>query len=132
MKTSVETLVSALQKSWHRDTSYSPEEWNEDNSARGQCTVSALVIQHYLGGDLQRYKVEGPDIDEMHYCNVLPGGTVLDTTASQYKVPVTLTIAPFELKGFSSARDKRLADKETRLRYERLLDRVAKYLNNQE
>lgn len=129
MKPSIENLLIALQKSWHRDTSYSPAEWSEVNPARGQCTVSALVIQHYLGGELQRYEVSGINTNETHYCNILPDGTVIDSTASQYKTPVTLSIKPIRLNGFLSARDKRLADEETRLRYEKLLDRVTRHIN---
>ncbi|CAN5396864.1 hypothetical protein BH09PAT4_BH09PAT4_00220 [soil metagenome] len=125
----IENVIQALQRSWQRDTSYSPVEWSQENSARGQCTVSALVVQHYLGGDLRRYRVTGPNIDETHYCNLLPDGTLLDTTASQYRVPVTLTVKPFALIGYSSAREKRLADDDTRRRYEKLLERVAKYID---
>lgn len=50
--------------------------------------VSSLVAQDYFGGDSVRYAVKGDGIDEMHYCNLLEDGVLLDTTRSQYQVPV--------------------------------------------
>lgn len=124
----IEQIIEALQNSWSADTSFDASEWSPENPARGQCVVSSLVVQHYLGGDLRRFRVSAPGLKETHYCNVLENGMVLDTTASQYKVPVTLEIVPVDLKGFASIRDKRLAEGETRTRYEILKLRVADYL----
>ena len=124
MKPSVEELIKALQNSWAGDTSFDASEWNEASPARGQCVVSSLVVQKYLGGDLRRYRVTGDGVEETHYCNILPDGTVLDTTASQYDRPMSFRVEPVDLKGFESIREKRLAEYETRSRYELLLDRV--------
>jgi hypothetical protein len=122
-------ITAALQASWNRDTAFDATEWSADNPARGNCVVSSLVVQDYLGGDLRRYHVTDDDgLQETHYVNQLPDGTVVDTTASQYQQPVTLTVVPIELKGYASARDKRLADEDTRRRYELLQGRVAAYL----
>lgn len=128
MKPSIEQLVKAIQNSWSAETSYDASDWSAQNPARGHCVVSSLIIQKYLGGDLRRYRVSGSDFDETHYCNILTDGTLLDVTASQYKSPVSFTATPINLKGFASIRDKRLADRETRLRYELLLERVKSYL----
>ncbi len=124
MKPSIEELVKALQNSWSGETSFDATAWNENNPARGQCVVSSLVVQKYLGGDLLRYRVTGDGFKETHYCNVLIDGTVLDTTATQYKEPVTFEVVPVNLKGFDTVREKRLAEDETRSRYEVLLHRV--------
>jgi hypothetical protein len=123
-------IVKALHKTWASDTCFVAEEWSEDNPARGQCVVSSLVVQDYLGGELRRYHVIGDGFKETHYCNILADGTILDTTASQYRTPVTLEIVPIDLKGFASVREKRLADNVTRNHYELLKKRVASYLAN--
>lgn len=128
-KPSIEQLVSALHASWSRETCFEASEWSEDNPARGQCVASSLVVQEYLGGDLLRYEVSDTNgLEEKHYCNILTDGTILDTTGSQYKTPVTLRISPVGLKGFSSVREKRLADNETREKYTLLSIRVAGHL----
>lgn len=131
MKPSIEALIKALQNSWSADTCFDASEWTAENPARGQCVVSSLVVQKYLGGELQRYRVTGNGITETHYCNVLSDGTVLDTTASQYKQPMTFKVAPVDIAGFASIREKRLSEDETRSRYELLLSRVEQQLESQ-
>lgn len=117
-------LAKALRQSWAADTAFDASDWSEANPARGQCVVSALVVQDYFGGDLQRYKVQG-DVEETHYVNLLFEGVIFDTTASQYDGKnVQLTPVPVNLKGFASAREKCLAGGDTRERYERLRRRV--------
>lgn len=130
MKPSIEQLARALHQSWAADTAFAAEEWSHENPARGQCVVSSLVIQKYLGGELVRYRFEAPDFKETHYCNQLRDGTVLDTTAAQYNAPVTLRVDPVDPGSFGSVRDKRLAETETRERYELLLSRVESHLQN--
>jgi hypothetical protein len=129
MKPSIEALIKALQNSWSADTCFDASEWNADNPALGQCVVSSLVVQKYLGGELQRYRVTGDGVTDTHYCNILNDGTLLDTTASQYRQPMTFKVAPVDPKGFASIREKRLAEEETRSRYELLLSRVEQQLN---
>jgi hypothetical protein len=125
---SLQRLTAALHASWGPDTDLDPSRWSADNPARGQCVVSSLVVQDYYGGDFRRYRTHYEGHMEMHYCNILPDGTIIDTTASQYQTPVTLEILPIDLKGFATIRDKRLADDETSQRYEILKLRVAAYL----
>lgn len=121
---SLEQVIDALRHSWSYETTFDHPGWSEQNPARGQCQVSSLVMQDYFGGELRRYQVLGEGLDERHYCNVLDGGVVIDTTASQYTTPVQLTILPVELGEFASIRDKRLSDDETRGRYELLAQKV--------
>lgn len=128
MELNIQLIINALHSSWGADTAFDPSEWSEDNKARGQCVVSSLVVQDYLGGELVRYTIDEIDLHETHYANMLDGGAVLDTTASQYVRPVTMRIKPIDLKGFASAREKRLADDSTRKRYEILKARVDQLL----
>lgn len=125
---SLSELTAALHKAWSGETSSWGDEWPSDNPARGQCVPSSLVVQDYYGGDLIRFAVRGEGISENHYCNLLKGGTLLDTTRSQYKIPVTLQVHPVTLAGYANVREKRLDDEETRMRYEVLKRRVAAIL----
>ncbi len=124
--------MAALQESWSKETSFTPDEWSVQNPARGQCLASTLVIQDYIGGDIRRYDVEAKDFNETHYCNVLLDGAVLDTTALQYDKPVRLTVTPIDLKGYATARARYLADTSTRSKYELLKGRVTKALSQQQ
>lgn len=127
IKPPLDELLTTLHAAWGPDTCFMKSEWNAQNPARGQCVVSSLVVQDYLGGELMRYKVRGDGIEEMHYCNVLDGGAILDTTGQQYNDTVTMQMSPVSLDGFASIRAKRLADAETKTRYELLKSRVVLY-----
>lgn len=128
MKPTLQEISKALQASWGADTAYSPEDWSNDNKARGQCVISSLVVQDYLGGDLIRYEISQDQLHETHYMNQLSDGTVIDTTASQYTSAVSMKRKPIDSGEFVSIRDKRLADKSTATRYEILKRRVEHYL----
>ena len=123
-------VIKALEESWCADTAFNKNDWSPENSARGQCVVSSLVIQDYFGGDLLKYSVAGEGLSETHYFNRLSDGRLIDTTEKQYTSPVSLTPAPVSFDGFSSIREKRLSDDDTRLRYELLKARVSNYLEN--
>jgi len=97
MKPTFEAVIAALQATWQADTTYDPDTWSENNKARGQCVVSSLVIQDYFGGDLLRYTIDEKNLHETHYVNKLRNGTIIDTTSSQYKVPVTMRVKPVQL-----------------------------------
>lgn len=130
MQPTIQELTAALHASWGADTCFDASEWSTDNPARGQCVVSSLIVQDYIGGELLRYEVGNNGQPETHYCNQLPDGTILDTTGSQYRTPVTLRIKPIDLKGHTNVRAKRLADDETCQRYELLKQRVADFLSS--
>lgn len=126
----LDALAEALRQSWSADTAYAASGWSGENPARGQCVVSSLVVQDYLGGDLVRYAVSGDGFEETHYVNQLADGTILDTTAAQYRVPVMLQQKPIDLGSYGTAREKRLADADTARRYALLRSRVKSYLDS--
>jgi hypothetical protein len=121
-------LIHALEASWGPDTAYDKNDWSAENPARGQCVVSSLIVQDHLGGELLKYSVKGDNLSETHYFNQLPDGSTLDTTASQYATPVSFAPDTISFDGFSSIREKRLNDDDTRKRYELLKGRVDSYL----
>ncbi|MES2630606.1 MAG: hypothetical protein V4611_01495 [Patescibacteria group bacterium] len=131
-KPTLQQLTAALHEAWDEKTGYAGVGiWTRDNPARGQCVTSSLAVQDYFGGDIVRYQVNGDDIDETHYFNILDDGTVLDTTGSQYKIPVSMRPKPVNLGNYSTLRDKRLADDETKYRYGLLKTKVESILDKQ-
>ena len=122
MKPDILHITEALRASWCPETSTLGDDLPVDNPARGQCVVSSLVVQDFLGGDLFRVRVSGDGIDERHYYNVLDDSTVIDTTREQYQGrPVSLVPEPVDLEGkYVSIREKVLDNEDTRKRYELL------------
>lgn len=84
---SLELLRPVLRAGWGPDTCdpHDLEHWRHDNPARGQCGVTALVIQDLLGGDLILGEVfAGKTKVGHHYWNRLLDGSVVDLTADQF------------------------------------------------
>lgn len=74
-------LRSALEWAWSADTS-AAQDWTPTNPSRGQCAVTAMVVQDRFGGELLRVVNEG----ESHYFNRLNDGTEVDLTRDQFEV----------------------------------------------
>lgn len=85
MPLDLDTLEAAIQASWRADTSDHPETWSADNPAKGQCAVTAKVVQDYFGGTLHVAPVlrDGQPV-EAHCWNVLPDGSHVDLTRDQF------------------------------------------------
>ena len=85
---SVQMLRPLLRAAWGPDTCdpHDLENWRPDNPSRGQCGVTALVIQDLLGGDLILGEVYvGKSKVGHHYWNRLPDGSEVDLTADQFQ-----------------------------------------------
>jgi hypothetical protein len=76
----------AIRASWSRETSEDPDQWSEENSARGQCVATALVVRELLGGEILIANVlrDGARV-ERHAWNRLPSGLGLDLTREQFR-----------------------------------------------
>jgi hypothetical protein len=68
--------------------------WDPANPARGQCGVTALIVNDLLGGDLVRAEVHvaGERVD-FHWWNLLPGGVEVDLTRDQFGPEEIVTAA---------------------------------------
>jgi hypothetical protein len=79
-------LHDALEHSWEADTcaEYERDKWSSCLPAFGQCAVTALVVQDFVGGKM----VKDPDND--HYWNVLENGTEIDLTREQFAEGIVL------------------------------------------
>ncbi len=80
MQDNSERLYYALKKSWSGETS---SLWSRENPARGQGSVTALVVQDIFGGELAKTAVSGAE----HFYNIVEG-TRWDFTFSQFDTPV--------------------------------------------
>ncbi len=125
---SIQQLMGILKLAWSRETSFTPEEWSEANRARGQCVVSALVINDHFGGHFRRYEVEFGETTEKHYANVLPDGVVIDVAGGQYPPGTKMMESPVDVGNFASIREKLLSDEGTLKRYNLLRQRVGELL----
>jgi hypothetical protein len=80
-------VEAAVRASWSRETCDDADlaDWSERNPSRGQCGVTALVLQDLLGGDLLLAEVHRPDGSRQgyHWWNRFAGLEV-DLTAEQF------------------------------------------------
>jgi hypothetical protein len=79
-----EKLIKAIKESWGPDTVYNDPDLDlnkeafEENPARGQCVISSLVVQDYLGGEIVTWTATP------HYWNKLEDGTIIDVSGEQF------------------------------------------------
>jgi hypothetical protein len=104
-------VAAALIGSWSIETSGN---WLADNPARGQCNVTALLINELFGGEI--LKTPLPDGD--HFYNRINGQRI-DLTASQFDAPV-------HYQDVTSSRDEALAGTSI-AKYESLRAAFAKH-----
>ncbi len=89
--TELERIEAALRDSWSRTTSDDPDEWTPDWSTRGQCGVTAYVVQALLGGEILVAPVHGSHLENEHHAwNRLPSGEEVDLTHDQFRAGETL------------------------------------------
>ena len=81
MRFEKDRVSAALRACWSSETS---RQWRESNPARGQCNVTALLVNELFGGDL----LKTPLADGDHFYNRIDGERI-DLTESQFEGPVT-------------------------------------------
>lgn len=84
----LDDLRPLFRAAWGADTCdpHDLPDWRPDNPSRGQCGVTALIVQELLGGDLilGEVLVDGVKVG-YHYWNRLPDGSHADLTADQFR-----------------------------------------------
>jgi hypothetical protein len=121
-------LETALKKSWTRQTSSDPRNWSSDNPAWGQCAVTALIVNDYLGGEIVWARAALPDGRELsHYFNKILGFED-DLTRFQFPAGTILPKGVPNSNGYPSTRDYMLSYAKTQTRYEILKRKVQDYL----
>src|SRR4051794_9683386 len=85
---SLNALEASIRGCWSEHTCDPVDlaEWSQTNPARGQCGVTALVIQDLRGGELPIAEARKADASRRgaHYWNRLHGGVELDLTREQF------------------------------------------------
>ncbi|HYM61134.1 MAG TPA: hypothetical protein VEZ11_09605 [Thermoanaerobaculia bacterium] len=107
-------LKSLLRDSWSGRTS---SLWSERNPSRGQCGVTALVINDHFGGEILKTRVG----QSWHFYNRI-GGRTLDLTSDQF-------LDPIEYLDLVSSREEALAD-HTEDQYRELVQSFAEAIAN--
>jgi hypothetical protein len=117
-------LAQVLRKSWSKETSYCPNDWANSNPSFGQCAVSALVVNDYLGGEIVWADALLPSGQMIsHYFNVIDGKTV-DLTRSQFPKGTIIPKGIEKKRDFASTREFMLTSVNTEKRYELLKEIV--------
>ena len=80
MSAEITAFVRRLTGAWSAQTARG---WREDDPARGQCSVTALVAQDLFGGEILKTRVGAA----WHFYNRIEG-VRHDFTASQFAAPV--------------------------------------------
>ena len=88
-------LFAALRTAWSAKSSSS---WTPQNPAKGQCSVTSLVVQDIFGGEILSIRTPGGT----HFYNKI-NGVRWDLTVSQFAAPI-----PFE--DTQSSRDEAFGD----------------------
>jgi hypothetical protein len=81
-------LERAIRTSWSLDTCDPVDraDWHPDNPSRGQCGVTAMVLNDLLGGELVIGEVHvAGERTGMHYWNRFGAGIDVDLTREQFR-----------------------------------------------
>jgi hypothetical protein len=74
-----EKITNRLRQCWSRRSS---SQWSPENPARGQCNVTALLVNDRFGGEI----LKTPVADQWHYYNRVDG-RAYDFTLGQFTAP---------------------------------------------
>ncbi|GAF11075.1 acetyltransferase, GNAT family [Bacillus sp. JCM 19046] len=106
-------VSQAVSQAW---SSQSSSKWTEANPARGQCGVTAIVVQELLGGDIYKTKLT----DGWHYYNRIEQKRY-DLSKSQFQIKLDYSDTP-------SSREEAWTD-TTEQQYRSLKERTLVHLD---
>ena len=111
----INEVCEIVSMSFSKDTCYPTlkDKWCEENKALGQCAITALVLNDFLGGKIMRCESEYGS----HYYNLI-NDKIVDLTVSQFKT------LPNYKTGIERTREYLLSNEDTKNRYKLLLERV--------
>jgi len=115
----IEKLEKAIRESWDRDTCYPgcADQWTPENPAWGQCAITALIVQDYLGGELLYCQ------HNHHYWNLLPDQREVDFTRFQFPEGTVICIDGTKTREYLLESEAAIKA-QTPQRYELLKSRV--------
>ena len=108
-------IIRIIEMSFTKETCYPnlQDKWNSDNPSLGQCAVTALVVNDFLGGKIMRCESETGS----HYYNLI-NNEVIDLTSGQFNS------LPDYNTGEERSREYLLSNIDTKNRYKLLLENV--------
>jgi len=111
----LEELERIIELSWSKDTCVDSLKniWNGDNKSLGQCAVTSLIVNLYMGGKIMRCMCETGS----HYYNLL-NDNIVDLTVDQFKS------LPDYKNGEERTEEYLLSNEDTKNRYLLLLNNV--------
>lgn len=74
-------ITVKLVKCWSKESSTL---WTQENPAKGQCSVTAIVIQEFFGGSIMKTKLES---GQFHFYNLINSKRI-DFTKEQFPEPL--------------------------------------------
>ncbi len=113
----ISAIRTVFEKAWDASTAWKAEQWSRDVPSTGQCAVTTVILQKYLGGTILRTTYDNVP----HYLLVLPSGEELDITRDQFR--------PEAARGPSKTVDPHQLSRSTRVRLRILEERVAPALD---
>ena len=111
----LDELESILTKVYDKETANSKSNYSKENPTCGQCVPTALLIQHYFGGEIYKHNIES------HNFNIIDN-QVVDLTKAQFNYKLDYTK--------SKPKQPDLYHNDTLARYNLLKERVEKYIKN--
>jgi len=112
----LEELKKVIEVSWSKETCYPSiqDTWCEQNPAIGQCAITVLIVNDFLGGKIMRTMCDGIS----HYYNLV-NNEIIDLTVSQFEGQI-----PNYEFGEERTREYLLSSSDTTNRYKILLEKV--------
>lgn len=74
-------LATIIERCWSLETATT---WSPSSPARGQCSVTALLVHEVLGGTIAKTRIGGA----WHFYNLIDGKR-FDLTARQFNEPIS-------------------------------------------
>lgn len=118
----LDILKLIFEECWNIDTCYpkSKDLWDEENKCLGQCAVTALIVNDFLGGEIRKCIVGKIS----HYYNFIDG-KIVDLTKEQFKQEV-INYEKYTVKN----RNQIFCNNDVKRRYELLKTRVLNKLSS--
>lgn len=119
----LDELERIIKISWTKETCYptNQNDWNKDNPSLGQCEISTLIVNDFMGGKIMRCMCG----NSIHYYNII-NNNIVDLTRDQYEY-----LSPEYSNGQERTREYILSNEDTKRRYLILLKNVKKnFLEN--
>ena len=117
----IKELEYILRKSWNRETCVPSmqNDWNSNNPSLGQCAITSLVVNDFMGGKIMRCMASTGS----HYYNLV-NNEIVDLTREQFGEEV-----PGYEEGEERTRQYLLSNEDTKNRYYMLLSNVKENFN---